>query len=441
MRATGISEQYRLPAHRSEGSGIWGVKAADIVLFLFALISVGVFDPQLDVTNFDKLTVRNAVTEFSSANPFNQIRWLVLSAVAGLLVLRNPTPMLRCLPLIWPIAGLFLLCILSTTWSAHPEVTARRAMGLILPGFCLLASMAYVRPGRAARVMYLAFWCALILNLVVMPLPVTVDEFGFYRGAYGNKNSLGSLAALAILLGLAIRASFAGGGARLLNASYLVVWSVILVMTVSKASIGLTLVIPPLLFLLDNAARLARLDIGSALLLSVLSSTAVVGVAVGLTGAAPGDLLSLILPDVTFTGRTQIWGFMLAQIDSNWWLGRGFGALWGVGFSSPNLSSIHNYVRMLNQAHNGYFDVIASIGLIGLGALALVIGSFSRAAERLRDSNPALFRLSWMLMLFSLLHNGMESSLLVPFNCVWHITMFAAFAVIIPEPDEGPCQP
>jgi hypothetical protein len=35
--------------------------------------------------------------------------------------------------------------------------------------------------------------------------------------------------------------------------------------------------------------------------------------------------------------------------------------------------------------------------------------------------------MAWFIILFALLHNLLESSLLVPFNAVWHMTLFALF--------------
>lgn len=410
---------------------------AEAVLFLFALTTVGVFDPQLNVVNFDKLTVRGAVAEFTNSNLYNQMRWLALSALAGLLVLRNPMPFVRSLPSMWPLGLLFSLCLASTIWSPFPDVTIRRALGLMLPAFCLLAAIVHLERRRAPFILYLAFWCALILNLAVAPFPVAFDEFGFFRGAFGNKNSLGALAALALIFGFIVGAGFSGVGRSIINLLYLAAWAGTLVMTVSKTAIGLVFVVPALFILLDTAARLSRLGVGWVLFGFGLLAVTALGTVIGLTGAAPAEILSAVFPDPTFTGRTQIWEFMISQIGSNWLLGNGFGSLWGVGFAAPNLSSIYDYVRLINQAHNGYLDVIAGVGLAGLAIIVLAIWSSLQGAERLRSTDPALFRLVCLLILFSLLHNSMESSLLVPFSCVWHTTLFAMYLAMLPPARDG----
>src|SRR5262249_26769384 len=134
-----------------------------------------------------------------------------------------------------------------------------------------------------------------------------------------------------------------------------------------------------------------------------------------------------VLSDTTLTERTPIWAFVLREIGGNWLVGSGFGSFWGVGFSGPSLKALHQYVRLINQAHNGYIDVLATLGAAGLVLLALVIVAFARATEKLRTTQGALFTLLWFVMLFSLLHNITESSLLVPFNVVWHLTLFALF--------------
>ena len=143
------------------------------------------------------------------------------------------------------------------------------------------------------------------------------------------------------------------------------------------------------------------------------------------SGQAPADLVQLVLPDATFTGRTALWTFITHGLGDNWLAGAGFGSIWGVGFQSPNLFSPYDFVRIANQAHNGYLDVLAALGVIGLVLIAVLFLNFGAITERLRPQHLRVYRLSWFIVLFSLVHNMMESSLLVPFAHVWHLTIFA----------------
>lgn len=401
------------------------------VLFVFALLTLGVLDPQLHPVNFDQLTVRTAVHEISAPNVFNQLRWAALAAVASLLVLRDPSR------LVAPSVGLryFLavlaLCVVSAAWSGYPDVTLRRALALIISAYCLLVALSYIeRTDRAVLIVYAAFWVALLANLAVLVRAEAFDEVGFYRGIAGNKNTLGSIAALAILYGFAVGRWISGPLYRLARVAYLAAWAGILVLTVSKTSIGLVFVVPALFFSLKLASALLRVSLGTAGLGLVAFGLVILALGHYGAGYTPADFARIVLSDVTLTERTPIWNFMLREIGQSWVLGTGFGAFWGVGYGAPNLKSLYQHIQLINQAHNGYLDVLASLGVVGLGLVFLMIAAFARTAERLRARQGSFYALVWFIILFALLHNLLESSLLVPFNAVWHMTLFALFLAV-----------
>jgi len=395
---------------------------------VFFFLSLGVLDPQLNAINFDKLTLQSSVTEISTANPYNQLTWLALAALASLPVLRQPARLLRASSQVWPVLLLFAFCLLSATWSDYPEVSARRAFGLILPAYCLLASITYVdRAERAVRIVYLAFWAALLLNLAVFPLPAAFDEFGFFRGAAGNKNAIGSLAALAILFGISMRNCLNSTRSQVACVVYLVAWGGLLFLSVSKTSLALVLLVPPAFYALKALSHFLRLD----LMLVIIGGSAFALVVFAIihygTGIAFFDVVHIFWPDASFTGRTPIWTFMLSETSNNWLVGTGFGSFWATGYNAPNLRSIYGYIQLINQAHHGYLDIFATLGIFGLVLLFIVFQQFSLTAERLRSRSPSLLQLVWFIVLFAFVHNLMESSLLMPFNSLWHMMLFAIF--------------
>src|SRR3546814_8024133 len=58
---------------------------------------------------------------------------------------------------------------------------------------------------------------------------------------------------------------------------------------------------------------------------------------------------------------------MLYQIEQHFWTGVGYGSFWAIGADSPNLHYNVDLVTAVGQAHNGYLDVAATIGMVGLG--------------------------------------------------------------------------
>jgi O-antigen ligase len=162
-----------------------------------------------------------------------------------------------------------------------------------------------------------------------------------------------------------------------------------------------------------------------------------VGACYALFGETLTDIVHLAWSDATFTGRTYLWTFMLGAISKNWITGIGFGSFWGAGDHSPNLYAPLDYIRLTNQAHNGYLDLLAALGVIGTLLVIVMLVHALGKAERLRFTQPWLFRLICFVIIFSVIHNGMESSLLVPFSFVWHFTLFACVLAIW-KPEQVP---
>jgi O-antigen ligase len=320
---------------------------------------------------------------------------------------------------------------LSAVWSDYPDISVRRCFGLILPAYCLFAAMAAVdRPERVATIVYAAFWAALVCNLLSLPLPSAFDEFGFLRGITAQKNILGCTGALAILSGLAISPLMQTRRARVSWIIYLIGWSSLLVLSVSKTSIALVLGVPMFLYVLRLLSICLRIGVASSAALLVSILLGVVGACYAVFGITLSDLVPLIWHDATFTGRTQLWDFMLDSTRENWMAGVGFGSFWAVGSKSPHLYAPLDYIRLTNQAHNGYLDLLAALGLIGV---ILVLGMLAHAlqkTEKLRFTQPWLFQFIWFILLFAVIHNLMESSLLVPFAIVWHMTLLAYLLAI-----------
>jgi exopolysaccharide production protein ExoQ len=210
--------------------------------------------------------------------------------------------------------------------------------------------------------------------------------------------------------------------------SYMVLWAAVLIFTNSKTSLGVVVIAPLLFFVLNTCSQFLRLNISSVLLNLVLLTF----LALALSMVALGDPLGieqLWNSDQSFTGRVPIWKLVLHQANGHWFFGHGFGSLWGVGYDAPNLRSPYEYIAVLNQGHNGYLDILATLGVLGLTIWMIVLLHFGAASESLRSNAPAVFVLAWLVMLFFLLHNSTESTILVPFNPVWHLTLFSIVLV------------
>lgn len=113
------------------------------------------------------------------------------------------------------------------------------------------------------------------------------------------------------------------------------------------------------------------------------------------------DVSSTLGRDETLTGRADIWAIVLPYAMQKPILGHGFSSFWTD--SMRNMSS--------SNAHNGYLEVILSIGLFGLFFVSMFLLSCCRKAQREQANDYDWGSLSICLLLMATVHNIGESSI------------------------------
>jgi len=280
----------------------------------------------------------------------------------------------------WPLALTLAWFLASMAWADFPTLTLKRTAFLII-GYLIvlgLASGAHT-PGQIPRVLAACFGGVILVNLVsVFVIPhLAVTDIGA-AGMHGQKNIAGVVAMIGvvvlILALLRVRARTTG----LVVLLALAVALAFLVLTRSKTSLGLVAVF--VAFVLPLAAGLS---FGRALGLAlVLGAGLVVTLFLfisGLMGWGTPEMLEVLVGDPTFTSRTDIWAFVWDHISRNPVLGTGYGSFWDVGADNDPLRDAHSWLAtvslgIINQAHNGYLDVLLQAGVPGLLGLLLVVG-------------------------------------------------------------------
>jgi O-antigen ligase len=159
----------------------------------------------------------------------------------------------------------------------------------------------------------------------------------------------------------------------------------------------------------------------------------------GVTGLDPW----LPIRGATFTNRLEIWEFVAGEINKRPWFGSGYASLWAIDPAvQPSLKTdqwFGLYV-IIDEGHQGFLDLWATTGIIGLGgALILLFNTIVLAGRAIRWTNiaPASWRynsLSLPTTAFHLaflvgliLHNFTESN----FFCNNGILAFAFVTVML----------
>ena len=409
-------------------------RVAEAMLLLACLFSVGFFQPEFAVAgvHLAELDLNLFVESRSGSNIFSQVKWIGLGAVAIALVMLRTDRFLRLAALCWPLILLMAIAAITIVWSVDPGTTLKRTIRTSIFVFVVLTSLAYIRDWRrAVFVVYLAYWAMLLQNLAGLAIPGTFDLAGNFTGATSQKNQLGILAAIGIMVGAWVWTMLPDRMSKILNLSFVTLWFGLLALSVSKTALALIVVVPILMIGFFAVADLLRVGVGVAMTLIFGLFFAGLGLVNAMLGMTPMALVHLIKDDVTFTGRTQIWAFLYDKLQESLIGGFGFGAFWGQGTASPSLTAPYPYIWFLDSAHNGYLDIVANVGFIGIVGLAILLVHFSLAVDHIarRDRRQAFA--FWAIMFFILSHNMMESSLLRPTEtAMWFLFLFTYVTAI-----------
>jgi O-antigen ligase len=365
-------------------------------------------------------------SQTAHVNPLNSWIWLGLLVLAMPVLNRHWREVAALLAGNWVLLALFGYFALSVCWALDPAVALRRLLFSLvqLVLFAILLT-GIRRPAVGHLVVTGACAAAALADLVswvVAPHYAMTDD-GF-AGLQGQKNQAGLLmmygglaTASAMWLLRAWRWRALLLGALLLMLGLLVATR----STTSQAVVIAAAVVMPLLLLVARWPR--RVILAAAAMLALVPATGLLSYVAwcGATGADP----MLSLRGVTISERTGIWLFVIDEIGKRPWLGAGYESFWNIDPAvQPSLKSDQWFgvYTIINQAHNGYLDLLATGGIFGFaGGVAVLLRAIwlagQAATRRVPETKPtagltrptAVFHLTFLLGL--VMHNFTESNL------------------------------
>lgn len=308
---------------------------------------------------------------------------------------------------IFAIALMIALSNLSVLWSIAPEIALRRAIlqTAIVAALVLSVQAADDPDGVVARI----FWMLVAIMLINLAA-VAIKGSGplGYEGIYPQKNGLGAAASLAIIV--ALYQFFTGRPiTRIVAFGTIALAMFLLVISKSKTSFGLVLMVPFLALGIAVAARVTQASAATlvAMICAIVFAVYQIGVASYLWDFS--TVAEALFGDPTLTTRTDIWDFALRMAERKPILGYGFESFWQAGPESPSVREAPGFVARMPHAHNGYIDIMLQLGFVGLALLiVLQFAAFHAADAALRRR----FAMGWLclcLMLLAGLRNFMES--------------------------------
>ncbi|CAN5523847.1 O-antigen ligase [soil metagenome] len=303
--------------------------------------------------------------------PLLRLMWLpVYALILALAVWRAPRVMRFWFPAVL-LSLLIFWVFASASWSSDPGTTNRRALAAAFTTLFGLYFASSFDGKRMAEIIASAFLLLAVgglLAVVAYPkMGVQHDiNAGDWRGLWYEKNQMGAMMVYGALAAMA--AILAGSTRRKLMVFAIVLCSAMIVMSKSKTSLL------ALLIGLGGSMMLAIMRRGPATAVIVVW----LGVSVAVTAAmvmwlAPELLFKALGKDPSLTGRTDIWAALLRQSAKHPLTGYGYAVFWKLD-SVPAMWIRKQTGWDVPTAHNGWLDILAQLGWIGVGLCALVLG-------------------------------------------------------------------
>jgi O-antigen ligase len=345
-------------------------------------------------------------------SPLRQGAYLALlaAAVYAARPWANPSRLIR-LPLTLLVAVGW--CWASLSWSIAPDEAMRRLSLTTIVIWLIFLLVGEIGAAGTLRAIRIGLVVALIANygaVLLVPgvgIHQIAEQFdpglvGDWRGIMLQKNFAGALCAFTILTFL-----FYGRPVnRYYQLSVLAAATFFLWRTVSKTSMGICA-----LSIIAGFVYLGYNPRYRVLVLSLLVLFA--GVVAGYVFIHLGDITRQLNDPGALTGRAQIWPPLLSYSHDHLLRGAGYGSFWNIGFGeSPIYRYGKGWVTHITQGHDGYLDLLVTIGLPGL-ILVIVAVAVAPVAilftSRQIDRKVGAGLLA--MLIFCMGHNFTESSL------------------------------
>ncbi|NMF82942.1 O-antigen ligase family protein [Nodosilinea sp. P-1105] len=344
-----------------------------------------------------------------------------------LLLLARPKLSFACLLSNKVLLILVSLPIISSFWSEMPLASLKSGIIVVQTasvGFFLSYRYTLKEQIKIFAIAATIIGIINILYLVGYPdlaFHTDIEHSGALRGVYSQKNELAQVAVFSSLVFFVLNRNTSGKSRTITNIFSLTgffLWMLLLFITDSKTGL---LVFFFVLFIY-TAAKVMRFR-GYGFVLSVILGMLTITSLTLILFSNADEKIGFLGRDLTLTGRTNIWNATISMISQRPLLGYGRDAFWNLNTSIPyqiGLSLDSRATYMPPHSHNGFIDLTAELGLIGLLIfLFILIQSFFIAVQTVQSSNNTEYLWLVSYITFFILYNLTESSILKHNSLLW----------------------
>jgi exopolysaccharide production protein ExoQ len=343
-----------------------------------------------------------ADTAYDEGSAFDRNIYTVLMLLGVIVLATRSKRTTAFLAANFPVILFFLYCGLSATWSDHGDISIKR-------WFRSLGDLVMVMVIFTDRDWAGAFkWVYTRLACILVPLSVLFfrwfptlgrsynihDGRVSVTGVTDDKNLLGAICMLFALTAAscmieALRTKEPGRKGLLIGYGSVIAVAIYLINLGDSATATACLIEGTGILLLTSMARISRRPVLIHLIVAAVLSVTAINLFFG------GSLLALLGRNPTLTGRTDLWNLCLTLV-TNPFVGAGYESFW----LGSRLEIMWNYIRGVNQAHNGYLEIYLNLGWVGVVLLvAVLISGYRNIIRAIRRREPmASLRLAFFVV-------------------------------------------
>jgi exopolysaccharide production protein ExoQ len=340
-----------------------------------------------------------------------------------------------CKSVSWPYILTIFWCLISASWAVEPAISIRRSIAMTMLLFTVSACVRGLGTNNTLRVVYTFAALLLISSLISVALSfMPIFSFarhpsnetdaslvGNWRGVMMHKNVAGAMMSYSTIVFLQFALH------RKKSKDWLLFIGALgfLVGTKSKTSLALVgiAISAGIIYRLLMSNKYATKNLLVLFSFCILSGL--------LLGIVDYDRVYAYLSNPgSLSGRIAIWTSLLTYIIWHFILGAGYGSFWAIGPHSPIFAiATKQFILGIGHSHNGYFEVLVTVGFIGLilALTSLVFLPLYRMIT-LDPHDRKAGALCFSIWFFGVLQNFMESQFFAPDKQSW---MFIVISIAI----------
>ena len=359
-----------------------------------------------------------------------RIVFIINYLITFLLIVIHQDKIIDALIKNWTIFTLTGIAIISVTWSSIPTLTQSHSVALF--GSSLFGLYIGSRYNFRDQLRLLGWSFAIIIMMsflfaTVFPkygmMPIGIHE-GAWRGIYVHKNILGKVMVISTIVFWLLASNY-DEKPWITKAAMVGLGLSFCLLILSKSSSSMiNCIIILSLIPLYKALRWRYY-------LTIITTIVISSSLFWFINTNIETLLELIDKDVTLSGRTNMWPYILYMLQEHPWLGYGYNGFWN-DWNSPGAYIWYAIVWEAPNSHNGLLDLWLELGL--LGVIVFLIGFVQTlrrgiAEFRSNTSEESIWALLYLTNL--VMSNLTESSLLNRNDIFWLLYVTISFSLFI----------